>query len=67
MGEQLWAWWSRGDSERGLSGFITRKERDAFSRGEPGPFRRVVTADGHTVSQTATFEEIFYGKDSDNV
>jgi hypothetical protein len=57
--EPVWTWWDRGDSELGLTGFLTRAERDRFSSGGKGPFKRIVTEDGHTVSQTATWREIF--------
>lgn len=37
-----WVWWSPGEPEEDLHGFVTVKDRDAFGRGESGPFRRVV-------------------------
>jgi hypothetical protein len=37
-----WDIWWPGEPEDDLHGFVTEKERDAFQRGEPGPFRRVL-------------------------
>ena len=37
-----WVWWSSGEPEDDLYGFLTVKERDAYGRGERGPFRRRV-------------------------
>jgi hypothetical protein len=34
--------WSPGEPEGDLHGFLTREDRDAHDRGEPGPFRRIV-------------------------
>lgn len=34
-------WWP-GDNEDDLFGFVTKQDRDACARGEPGPFRRIV-------------------------
>lgn len=42
MAEPVWIWWSRGEPEDDLHGFLTREDRDAEARGEPGPFRRIV-------------------------
>jgi hypothetical protein len=39
---QVVTWWSLGEPEDDLHGFKTVRERDAFERGEPGPFRRIV-------------------------
>lgn len=39
---QVATWWSPGEPEGDLHGFKTSRERDAFERGEPGPFRRIV-------------------------
>lgn len=46
-----WVWWDRDEPEDGLTGFHTREDCDRFSRDEPGPFRRRISADGHTTSQ----------------
>jgi hypothetical protein len=46
-----WVWWDRDEPEDGLTGFHTAEDRDRFSRGDPGPFRRRISEDGHTVSQ----------------
>jgi len=54
----VWTWWSRGDNEDSLLGFHTKKDRDAFSRGDAGPFRRRVADDGRTVLQTATWADM---------
>lgn len=35
-------WWMRGEDESDLHGFVTREHRDAYDRGEPGPFLRIV-------------------------
>lgn len=35
-------WWSPGEPEDDLHGFLSRKERDAHGRGATGPFRRIV-------------------------
>ena len=56
--EIVWCWWDRGDSEEGLVGFHTRKDRDRFVSGEPGPFRRRVSPYGKTTSQTATWRDM---------
>ena len=48
-----WRWWSRGECEEGLQGFHTREDRDRFSEGGSGPFRRVVAREGErTIYQT---------------
>lgn len=39
---QVWVWWSPGEYEDDLHGFVTREHRDAHGRGETGPFKRVV-------------------------
>lgn len=36
--------WHRGQSEEHVLGFATREGRDAFERGDPGPFERVLRA-----------------------
>lgn len=41
--------WFVGEGEGGLSGFHSKQDRDAFSRGERGPFLRRVT--GNTYRQ----------------
>jgi hypothetical protein len=47
-----WRWWNRDEPEAGLQGFVTREDRDRFSSGGPGPFRRVVALEGErTVPQ----------------
>ncbi len=47
-----WVWWDREYSEAGLSGFHTKDDRDRFSAGKPGPFRRRVVKEGmHEISQ----------------
>jgi len=51
MADMLWRWWRRDEPEMGLLGFLTEEDRDAFSRGDAGPFRRVVSDDGRTISQ----------------
>lgn len=56
--EYLWRWWSRGEPESGLLGFHTRADRDAFSDGKPGPFRRRVSEDGRTISQTEMWDDM---------
>ena len=38
----VWTWWSPGEPEDDLHGFVTVKDRDAFERGKPGLFKRVV-------------------------
>ena len=48
--EPVWAWWSKGEREDDLLGFHTRSDRDAFSRGEQGPFRRRLCPRGETGS-----------------
>jgi len=50
-GERGWQWWTPGQSEAGLQGFCTREDRDAFSAGGIGPFRRVAMPGGRTVHQ----------------
>lgn len=54
MSEQpiVWVWWDRDEPEDGLVGFHTAKDRDAFSKGKPGPYRRRVSPYGKTISQT---------------
>jgi hypothetical protein len=38
----VWIWWSPGEPEDDLHGFVEKAERDACDCGKPGPFRRVV-------------------------
>jgi hypothetical protein len=40
--KQVWCWWSPGEPEDDLHGFVTVKDRDDFERGKPGPFKRVM-------------------------
>lgn len=53
-----WRWWSRDEPEDGLLGFETVEDRDAFSRGDEGPFRRVISDDGRTIRQGETWREM---------
>ncbi len=38
--------WFTDEPEVGLQGFVTQKDRDAFSAGGYGPFMRVITPEG---------------------
>lgn len=38
----VWCWWSPGEPEDDLHGFVTVKDRDDFERGKPGPFKRII-------------------------
>lgn len=38
----VWTWWSPGEPEHDLHGFVTVRDRDDYERGKPGPFKRVV-------------------------
>lgn len=51
----VWCWWDRDEPEDGLLGFHTKSDRDRFSSGKPGPFRRRIAKDGHTISQTRNY------------
>lgn len=42
MAKRVTVWWSPGEPEDDLHGFVSKEERDACDRGEPGPFRRIV-------------------------
>lgn len=42
MADPVWTWWSPGEPEDDLHGFLTREDRDAEARGEPGPFKRII-------------------------
>jgi hypothetical protein len=42
MTARVTVWWSPGEPEDDMHGFVTKKGRDAYMRGEPGPFERVV-------------------------
>jgi hypothetical protein len=53
-----WRWWKATDPELGLLGFLTRQDRDNFSKGKPGPFRRIVAADGRTILQGEDFRSM---------
>lgn len=50
-----WRWWNRTDPELGLLGFLTKADRDFFSKGKPGPYRRIVAPDGRTILQNEDF------------
>lgn len=50
-GDNGWCWWTPGEPESGLQGFCTREDRDAFSAGGDGPFRRVAIPGGRTIRQ----------------
>ena len=52
---QVWCWWDRGETEDGMTGFVTPQDHNKFSAGGLGPFRRILTPDGHTVSQMSRF------------
>lgn len=60
MDENLlpWVWWERDEPEDGLTGFHTKEDRDRFSKGGDGPFRRRISADGHTTSQTWQWDDM---------
>lgn len=47
----VWVWWSPGEAEDGLMGFTTAEERDRFNPKDPGPYQRLVSPDGKTISQ----------------
>lgn len=51
MAELVWVRWDRDEPEDGLLGFYNQIDRDEFSAGRRGPFRRVVSPDGRTISQ----------------
>jgi hypothetical protein len=53
----VWDWWDRDEPEEGFLGFHTKKDRDDFSAGKAGPFRRRLSADGRTISQLATWAD----------
>jgi hypothetical protein len=38
----VWTWWTPGEPDGDLHGFWSARERDAYDRGAPGPFRRIV-------------------------
>jgi hypothetical protein len=40
--QRTYIFWTPGEFEDDLHGFLTVRERDRFERGEPGPFRRIV-------------------------
>lgn len=42
MAKPVTIWWFPGEPEHDLHGFLTRKDRDAHDKGNPGPFRRIV-------------------------
>ena len=44
--EPSWIWWERGEYEGDLLGFHTKQDRDRYSRGGSGPFRRRLCARG---------------------
>lgn len=44
-----YVWWMPGQPETGLQGFVTESERDWFSKGGEGPFRRVKATPGEVV------------------
>lgn len=54
----VWVWWDRDEPEDGLLGFHTKNDRDAFSQGGPGPYRRRISADGRTISQKELWADI---------
>lgn len=39
---RTYVFWTPGEPEDDLHGFLTVRERDAFEAGKPGPFRRIV-------------------------
>lgn len=52
-----WVWWDRDEPETDLLGFHTAEDRDAFARGDVGPFRRRVARPGQTgISQTEDWD-----------
>lgn len=56
--EPVWCWWDRDDNEDGLLGFHTKKDRDRFSKGGAGPFRRRISEHGKTIPQSETWPEM---------
>lgn len=48
MSEPVTVWWSPGEWEGDLHGFVTRQHRDDCGAGKPGPFLRIVR-DHHTL------------------
>lgn len=51
-----WRLWQRTDPEVCLLGFLTKEDRDAFSAGDPGPFRRIISENGKTILQNEDFK-----------
>jgi hypothetical protein len=54
----VWCWWDRDEPEDGMVGFVTAQDRNKFSAGGRGPFRRILTSDGHTISQMSRFRDM---------
>ena len=42
MAKQVITWWTPGEPEDDLHGFVSRQERDDHDAGKHGPFRRIV-------------------------
>lgn len=42
MSKQVTIWWSPGEDENDLHGFVTKKDRDDYDAGKVGPFLRIV-------------------------
>lgn len=64
MAKQVTIWWSPGEPEDDLHGFVTREDRDAHGRGDLGPFRRIVR-DHHKLGPVPEEVKIirrFYGR-----
>jgi len=38
----VYVWWTPGEPDDDVHGFVTKRERDDFERGKSGPFRRIV-------------------------
>lgn len=45
-GGRSWRLWFTDEPEVGLQGFVTKQDRDQFSAGGYGPFKRVITPEG---------------------
>lgn len=56
-GKPVWVWWSPGEPEDGLLGFTTEAERDRFNPKDSGPYQRLVSPVGRTISQMESWED----------
>lgn len=67
MSRSAWLYWSPGEPDGHLLGFVSRRERDAATAGKPGPFRRIIRPLGPAASLEARLTRAYLNGDAGDV